>query len=1487
MLKKLLATALLACTIPAMASAATSWQLTTQATTAGGSITSRNMTAQTNSAGSVFKSYTTHGSIGYTVNPATGYSVSKITVNGTVYTNGTNAPTTVLGLVGTVATAQSVTAAFSPALQPVTATAGVGGTVSPASVPNIYYGTKLTSPLVFTFTPAAGFSVAGISGNGAGVIAPAVPAAAGTIVRVTYPVGYTFTGSIALSGSFASTLPIANAGAAQTVAPGTVTLNGSYTGTTVPTSYTWSQVSGPSVGTIAAGNPVSVNATTVGAYVFKLTLNGGSTSNTTVYVTNSSAAAARNQCVSCHTTYGVGSGVFNNWSASAHEAATVMCYNCHVGANTGAHPGTVNNAQNNSVCQSCHTGNAAIDALIQVQNWNKSTHSIANNHFEQIYCNACHNQHSLVATVTDDKTDSCASCHVYRDATHNYSIYTSASRLVMSAPHGGGAPVYMGGLKNSDGSLYTGTTTNPTSGYTSKGAEDNAAAGWAAAKTSYMTRGAICTDCHGHNNTINAGFAEGGHGKVSDDTMNAWNHYDWSKQTNNGTRQAGNCDRCHTAYGFMKFANQTTGYARLRAPLFNVGVYNNNQANYQANNVLICVACHSSVEGPLRTNAVVAGTVLTNGYFALFSSNVATLGAGNTKTQVAFPGYKNSSICVPCHSGRTTDKYVRDNIATIANYSTLQLSNYQHAANMGQTFIGKGAWEFTPGKYAGFAANQTPHTTIGMDTNQGPCVGCHYSTLSIPNKANNATHSLEVNLGSATCTPCHGGADIATKDVKFGEFSSARFALDQLVRVKMAPLLASGSSDLNVERGGYFRYGRFGKAPGVAADRLTAQNAYGAVYNWQLVKTWDRAAWAHNPAYARQIVFDTLAFVQTDGADLAGTANNVAAALVAAKAINANVDTAAAAAFVGGNKNPKALCVGCHAVARNAGANFVQDNNGVRAITTEFSKWSHHVTGVTLNDAHCAACHLEGKVVNGAIEIDATKHVADRFIHLRNADTDADFAWNPEAPNHTGMDNFCFSCHDSDASNLNKGGATSAASQAIQALINTVGGAYNTGIAASALNPFGDTISNRYDKMARGAVVDALGQFATGNNSHHAVSGKKYSGSERGNGTDARTINTVTFAQNSSAALPGERETLREAGVLKTFAAGEITAPVNANPANLASYNLNTMYQTLSPAAGTDATLGDDSPLHCADCHTVGQYAAKGTVAYNNAKAAYLAYTTYNRVAIGAHGSNNEYMLRNSRGTDELHVAANYNLTATAASGNAYKFNNPASPFLVCYNCHAFQTYGSVFGVADGPGHIGEYAKGNRCNGENNTFAGYTTGTLVTYGGQANFNAGRLINPSLANGGSGNGGGNIFAIQCANCHNSGPDNKFGGIHGSKTQTYPDANGIAQPARRFLSGLGNWKHVPMGSVDTVANTSSVAPDTGWEMEKARTGEGCYTLSSKTTASVSVASSQNASGQTMFGTWGACADHGGTPAVAGKNYVTGGDAFERKILRPVAY
>lgn len=580
-------------------------------------------------------------------------------------------------------------------------------------------------------------------------------------------------------------------------------------------------------------------------------------------------------------------------------------------------------------------------------------------------------------------------------------------------------------------------------------------------------------------------------------------------------------------------------------------------------------------------------------------------------------------------------------------------------------------------------------------------------------------------------------------------------------------------------------------------------------------------------------------------------------------------------------------CIVCHSVALPAHPGNVADNNGVRAITGEFAKWSHHVTGVVLQDAHCAACHLEGKVVAGVIVVDTTKHMADAQTHLRNADTNADMPWDPATPNHTTMDNFCMSCHDSN-------GATGIA--AIQAAMIPANGK-----TASATNPFGDTISNQYDQLERPAVVDAAGQFATSNPSHHAVLGKRYTG--RARVSAGGTIVDATFAANSSANLPGKRSTI--------FSAGKFNA----------------QYKPL----GDTLVVADDSLLHCGDCHTVGQWKPGSATNMNG---------TATTVAIGAHGSNNEYMLRNTIGTDEKH-------TGVVTTSTSIGANDLTKPYLVCFNCHKFQTYGSTYGASSG-GHANEYAKEDRCNGPYNTIN-------TAFGNMAG--AERIqsvITINTSNGTlQGETFGNMLGIQCANCHNSGvsANNIFGGIHGSKTQTYTDGMGNTTKHERFLPGLGNSMFVPgvrggftggtlatytnySGNYDgtlggtanapTVGQTYSTLPvrnvlsgtitrgsyeyttggvssDLNWEqrVQQAVAGitdqpskaMGCYTLSPPGTVKVAqdgrlAATDDQQAGlngpngtKELFDNWGGCDDHNGAQGA--------GTGITRKVLRPVTY
>jgi|GEM_PF-943679 len=1227
-----------------------------------------------------------------------------------------------------------------------------------------------------------------------------------------------------------------------------------------------------------------------------ITTNGflGSKHNTNLI--NESTGARASCAESCH---------FNPKTNS--KVSCLACHDSHL-------PESATAATTCMVCHLSGSKHGAPTDAFQLSSHN--TGDSAKNYYQmnEKACVACHDPHSTVATFTG-----CNSCHKPGTA---YGIFANTSAVRMKAPHGGGVAT------NSVGGNGT---------------------------TQYVTQGAICNDCHGHNNTVNAGFAEGGHGAVSSDPLNAFGHYDWNGRTNNGTRQNGNCDRCHTAYGFMKFANQTTGYTRLQLK------------TGQANNVLICVGCHSNLDnGALRTDATPAGnpTTLAGGYFALFSSAAPTaagtqgqVAANKTKIELSFPGYKNSSICVPCHAGRSTAAVfvaVIDQAKLVnKNYSTITTSYYQHAANMGQTFTGQGGYDFT-GKLATIGTSGHAALKMGATDTQGPCVACHYSKAGFD-------HSLEVVPSVAGCvaTMCH--KTVPNVEEAKANFDAGVLALDTLIRYKFAPL-QTVVQDLATERGNV-RFGRFGKADGVPATDATAKAAYGAWYNWQILATYDKAAYAHNPKYARQILNDTLAYVNsglTDG-------KNVDAALLAAQAINPALVTPAVAAAAQGfitapgcaachaakvttftttagyhfvtkeyacanchsanlhqstaaadaptcrchgdnatNGAPvltamKAVgatcanchatndvhsmkaadltkgCVSCHAVAGAKHGAGVDDNNGVRAITGtsgEFgantAKKSHHIVnsdGSDPTDAQCLACHAEGTVVAGAVVVDANFHMKDNKTYLRNgggipAEVLATelggnkstlvsgvsvFAWNPATPDHNLMDQFCFSCH-------NENGAPVAAAAIVAALP-----------AATATNPFADTISNGYDQMARGKVVNAFGQFDTGNASHHAVRGARYSGKTRTAGADRLVTNPATFANTSSAAFngvayeagkagPGVRQTLFDAGFFSTS------------------------YSPLG-STGTKTTLGDDSTLHCGDCHTVGQWTNTNT--------------TYNKAAIGAHGSVNEYMLRNSQGTDALHNAGRDNSTAwNDASDDMVDINGKAS--LVCYNCHAFSRYGAL-GKHEGVN------SGLDCNGD-----------VWTNAAAGRIGSARLLReaPFTSNG----EGSNMFGIQCANCHNSGPAAQFGGIHGGNI-TYTDGTGATQKPYRFLPGLGNVKYAPnnhlrndgkttfsgspaeTAAINAAKNTNTPELTNTWEEKTLFTGSRatCYTLNEGATGSMPAKGMKNpatdayAPGQLVTGTWGACTDHGGS-SIAGGHAGTGNTIRNpalRDVQRPLTY
>ena len=462
-------------------------------------------------------------------------------------------------------------------------------------------------------------------------------------------------------------------------------------------------------------------------------------------------------------------------------------------------------------------------------------------------------------------------------------------------------------------------------------------------------------------------------------------------------------------------------------------------------------------------------------------------------------------------------------------------------------------------------------------------------------------------------------------------------------------------------------------------------------------------------------------------------------------------------------------CVFCHEVpAPQHGAALINDNSGVRAITGPNGEFessrnntagyrSHHIyngPGVAPLSAQCIVCHLEGNVApDGTVQVNQTYHMSDAKVHLRsgNIAIAADFAWDPANPDQTGMDNFCMSCH-------NSAGAVTAFAAVGSALTSSPALAALGGLLPSAKNPFGDKLTNAYDQMIRPQVVAVYDQFDTGNVSHHAVRGKKYSGRTRA------TAITANFTQYSGAtvgnihitAATGVPQVEEYFGIYSTSGGAAGYGPKFSGSRHTL-YEAGLFVAQYTTLSGT--TLGDDSTLHCGDCHSVGQWkpGSSTAVTYPGQVGGFggVATATATTIAIGAHGSKNEYMLRTSDGTDALHTQGS-SATAVVSGGVTVGYTASTNGNYVCYLCHLQAAYGdndffqtdSGVGVTSFRDHAGLHF-GNGCDSSAQQSVG-KVGYLNRIK-QLGLGAGNL--------------GTLFGYTCAHCHSSG-NQIFGGIHGS-------------------------------------------------------------------------------------------------------------------------
>lgn len=648
---------------------ATSWQLQTKLSNAGGSIKVRNNPLQTAVGAVVYANFTTAAAIPVTVAANAGYRISGLTRSGSALPIGNYTSHYSTTFQKSAGSSQTLLATFAIRQFMVTATATGPGSITPASVSLPYGGTA-----VFTATPSqAGSFLAGVNGG-------SVADLAGNPVTLPFggPVKITAANVTAPRTVTATFLAYSvDAGSSQVAQLNSlVTLKGSMVGDGTPA---WSQVSGPAValGGAATLNPSFVPSST-GTYLFQLLEQLGgkvmAQATTQVTVVESVADSMRVGCMGCHAATGVSPAayVFQRWSASRHSALGVTCVTCHTDA---AMPTPLNE---NSVerasfkitqasagpvggyfCSNCHTAQNAVAFA-------GSRHS-ANG----LLCTSCHTggSHNPAAGVS-----ACNGCHL--DATgevvnHPFAVGSAACTGCHDVHT---LQVSQGSMGGALGALHFNNQTG---------------AGYPA---SYVTSRSSCSDCHYDspaNREVRHQWYTSGHARVNG---RAWSLYDF--KTRSG------CVQCHTSTGFVAYSSgrQTAAWG---------------SASDKTKELLTCVGCHKDMRtGELRTPRPVQPYP---------DDSYLNRDAGK------------SNICLGCHSGRNNGASITARLAAGADFGNLAFIDSHYMAAGGVLNGKVGYHFGAASRYAGYSANTHRRIGVagsnGTGTS-GPCIACHKTAAS-------------------------------------------------------------------------------------------------------------------------------------------------------------------------------------------------------------------------------------------------------------------------------------------------------------------------------------------------------------------------------------------------------------------------------------------------------------------------------------------------------------------------------------------------------------------------------------------------------------------------------------------------------------------------------------------------------------------------------------------------------------------------------------
>lgn len=287
------------------------------------------------------------------------------------------------------------------------------------------------------------------------------------------------------------------------------------------------------------------------------------------------------------------------------------------------------------------------------------------------------------------------------------------------------------------------------------------------------------------------------------------------------------CAGCHTTSGFLdRMGADGTARGTVEHPV-------------PIGETVTCAACHAPTAEQMLPVAFPSGAVHDHGLA--------------------------SASCLSCHQGRSSADTVATATAAIESDDTvspdLRFINIHYAP--AAVLLGseaRGGFEYPERDYAGRFAHVEGFTT---------CTDCHNP------------HSLEVS--AAPCAACHG--DVALDAIRLGspdmdgDGDTAEGVSAEIHALHTA--LGKAIDDYADAHGGAIAYAKgfpyfFNDSNGngtVDEAERKRENAYTgftprllrAAYNYQVVAT-DPGAWAHNPRYAGQLLYDSIADLASTGA---------------------------------------------------------------------------------------------------------------------------------------------------------------------------------------------------------------------------------------------------------------------------------------------------------------------------------------------------------------------------------------------------------------------------------------------------------------------------------------------------------------------------------------------------------------------------------------------------------------------------------------------